>query len=309
MTSTPEPPTPALSRGTLDRHGPERADEAWLDAAWSGAQLLVLGDGNVTAVRYGSIDYGTATGPRPADALYLGGDATGQVFAVRGTPAGRTADLRAVGADLDRDAGALAHAVGLANWHETHTHCPRCGARDRSIGHGGSQRDCPVDGRPPLPADRPGRDHAGPRRGGRAALPAGPAGVVASRPLLVPGRVRGAGGVGRAGRRSARSARRAASSATAVRYGSSQPWPFPASLMLGYYAVADPTAPVAPTDGELEDAQWFERSGVLDGSVLLPAAGVRCVPAHHELGAMTFAPMGDRDREPLGSARPTGQDR
>ena len=41
-----------------------------------------------------------------------------------------------------------------------------------------------------------------------------------------------------------------------VRYFASQPWPFPASLMLGFHAHAR-EAPVQ-LDGELEDARWFE---------------------------------------------------
>jgi NAD+ diphosphatase len=41
-----------------------------------------------------------------------------------------------------------------------------------------------------------------------------------------------------------------------VRYFASQPWPFPASLMLGFHAHAA-QAPVQ-LDGELEDARWFE---------------------------------------------------
>jgi NAD+ diphosphatase len=42
----------------------------------------------------------------------------------------------------------------------------------------------------------------------------------------------------------------------APRYFASQPWPFPASLMLGFHA----HAAVGPVelDGELEDARWFE---------------------------------------------------
>jgi NAD+ diphosphatase len=56
---------------------------------------------------------------------------------------------------------------------------------------------------------------------------------------------------------------------TRVRYFASQPWPFPASLMLGFHAEAK-EAPVQ-LDGELEDACWFELEE-LRGSpqVLLP---------------------------------------
>ncbi len=267
MTSQPAP-TPALSRGTLDRYAPERTDEAWLDAAWAGAQLLVLGAGNVTAVRYGSIAYGEASGPRPADALYLGGDETGHVFAVRGEAGGRTADLRAVGADLDdRDAGALAHAVGLANWHETHTHCPRCGA-ETVVSHGGSQRDCPVDGSHHFPRTDPAVimlvHDADSRRcllGRQASWPPGRYSCLAG--FVEPGES--------AEQAVVREVREESGVAChTVRYGSSQPWPFPASLMLGFYAVADPSAPVVPTDGELEDARWFDRAAVRDGTVLLP---------------------------------------
>jgi len=43
---------------------------------------------------------------------------------------------------------------------------------------------------------------------------------------------------------------------TWVRYFASQPWPFPASLMLGFHARA--RAAQIKLDGELEDARWFE---------------------------------------------------
>jgi NAD+ diphosphatase len=46
-----------------------------------------------------------------------------------------------------------------------------------------------------------------------------------------------------------------------ARYVASQPWPFPASLMLGFNAQAEATRPVV--DGvELEDARWFRRDEV-----------------------------------------------
>lgn len=44
----------------------------------------------------------------------------------------------------------------------------------------------------------------------------------------------------------------------AVHYHSSQPWPFPSSLMLGFIAEAS-TDTITLNDGELEDAQWFTR--------------------------------------------------
>jgi NAD+ diphosphatase len=46
---------------------------------------------------------------------------------------------------------------------------------------------------------------------------------------------------------------------TDVQYHSSQPWPFPSSLMLGFYARTDDTE-LRIDPEELEDARWFERS-------------------------------------------------
>ncbi|MGB9330610.1 MAG: NAD(+) diphosphatase, partial [Steroidobacteraceae bacterium] len=54
-----------------------------------------------------------------------------------------------------------------------------------------------------------------------------------------------------------------------VRYHSSQPWPFPASLMVGFFASAAP-ASVVHVGGELEDARWFTRAQVTSGEALAP---------------------------------------
>ena len=57
--------------------------------------------------------------------------------------------------------------------------------------------------------------------------------------------------------------------AHAVAYHSSQPWPFPASLMMGFTARANHTDPVLH-DGELEDARWFTRDDIHAGLITLP---------------------------------------
>ena len=56
---------------------------------------------------------------------------------------------------------------------------------------------------------------------------------------------------------------------TGARYDSSQPWPFPASMMIGFHAWAHPGSP-ARVNGELEDARWFTREDILAGAALLP---------------------------------------
>lgn len=49
-----------------------------------------------------------------------------------------------------------------------------------------------------------------------------------------------------------------------IRYHSGQPWPYPANLMVGYYATADSSAPIrTDLDNELEDARWFTKEEVL----------------------------------------------
>ena len=49
----------------------------------------------------------------------------------------------------------------------------------------------------------------------------------------------------------------------AVHYHSSQPWPFPANIMLGFYAEAASTE-IEVDYGELEDARWFERQWLIE---------------------------------------------
>ncbi|MBB3934002.1 NAD(+) diphosphatase [Aureimonas phyllosphaerae] len=74
----------------------------------------------------------------------------------------------------------------------------------------------------------------------------------------------------------------------AVRYHSSQPWPFPGSLMIGCMAEA-PQAPITFDAAELEACRWFDRTEVQamlehrhpDGLV----APARFAIAHHLLAA------------------------
>jgi NAD+ diphosphatase len=54
-----------------------------------------------------------------------------------------------------------------------------------------------------------------------------------------------------------------------VEYHSSQPWPFPSSLMLGFTAHAL-TTDIKKRDQELEDAQWFTRADLANGRPIVP---------------------------------------
>ncbi len=148
----------ALSRGTVDRLTEKRSDREWLDAAWAdpATRVLVVSDGQALA----RIDDESAAliflapDQAPDGTSFLLGqdDADGTVYfgvsgplppALDGT---RPAALREVGTLLgDRDAGLLTHAVALANWHDTHTHCPVDGT-PTVVGPGGHFTVCPKDG-------------------------------------------------------------------------------------------------------------------------------------------------------------------
>jgi NAD+ diphosphatase len=54
-----------------------------------------------------------------------------------------------------------------------------------------------------------------------------------------------------------------------IQYHSSQPWPFPSSLMLGFTAHAL-TTQIQRRDDELEDAQWFTREDLASGRPIVP---------------------------------------
>lgn len=53
------------------------------------------------------------------------------------------------------------------------------------------------------------------------------------------------------------------------RYLGSQPWPFPAAIMIGFHATAASTDIVC-NDGELAEARWVSRDDIADRTVILP---------------------------------------
>ncbi len=261
---------PALARSAVDRAAEHRTDGAWLAAAWESAGVLPLGPGLATAVE-GDTDH-----PRlaflpakqidgSADRFFLGTDDDRAYFAVvsaQAPPAGdRTAGLREVGALLaDRDAGLLVTAIALANWHSTHTHCPRCGT-PTDVAAGGWLRTCRADGSEHFPRVDPAvimLVHDGADRcllGRQASWP--------------PGRFSTLAGFVEPGESLEQAVVREVAEETGavveeVCYLASQPWPFPSSLMVGFTARAAADEPVLH-DGELEEARWFTRAELITG--------------------------------------------
>ena len=56
---------------------------------------------------------------------------------------------------------------------------------------------------------------------------------------------------------------------TSANYDSSQPWPFPSSLMIGFHATAEPGS-IVQVSGELESAAWFTREQIESGGTMVP---------------------------------------
>lgn len=287
-----------LARATVDRAAHRRIEPDLLlsVAADPGTRVLLVRDGAV-AVRQHS--HGVELDLRPiAEAggasatsdlwLFLGEEEAGAYLArvvpsgpdagpevdIEGVPVGDAgltwATLRDVGHTLsDRDAGLAAAAVGLSAWHARHPRCARCGA-PTDPAQGGWTRTCREDGSDHYPrtdpavimavtdpADRLLLGHAAHWPRGRYSTLAG---------YVEPGESLEA-----AVRREV--AEEASVVVDDVVYQGSQPWPFPASLMLAFTARASTTQ--IEVDGvELTDARWFTRAelveAVADGSVLLP---------------------------------------
>jgi NAD+ diphosphatase len=262
---------PALSRAAVDRAGEHRTDEAWLAGAWGAAAVLVLDPEMTTGLRGDADHPALALVPAEqvsdtAERFFLGAADGRSYFAVVSTTEPLHGDfaagLREVGALLDdRDAGLLVTAVALANWHRTHTHCPRCGAPTQPVA-GGWLRTCPVDGSEHYPRVDPAvimlvHDGAGRCLLGRQeSWPAGRFSTLAG--FVEPGE-------------SAEQAvvREVAEEAGVVvgdvRYTASQPWPFPSSLMLAFTARAVAAEEPVLLDGELAEARWFTRGELTGG--------------------------------------------
>ncbi|MGK3711061.1 NAD(+) diphosphatase [Arthrobacter sp. IK3] len=184
----------------------------------------------------------------------------------------RWAGLRDVAVILGSlDAGLFVEACAVANWHATHTHCPRCGAPTR-MEQGGWVRRCTEDGSQHFPRTDPAiivavTDPADRILLGRAAAwPGNRYSTLAG--FVEPGESLEAAAIREV----------AEESAVVVRnpqYLGSQPWPFPCSLMLGFCAEADGTEPQA--DGvEMADVRWFTRreltEAVAAGEVGIPSS-------------------------------------
>jgi NAD+ diphosphatase len=303
----------ALARSTVDRAAHRRSDQGLLEALLdrdSTAVLLVDGErtpvvdsshGPVLAlldpeVAAGYVKASWQDGDSRLVRLYLGEDPAGRPYVVlarteaplKGSgsarplpddaaqpaeppiPGSRWAGLREVGALLDdTGAGLLTTAIALAHWHAGHPRCSRCGEPTVVI-QAGWARSCPACGAEHYPRtdgavimavtdddDRIllGRQARWPER--RYSCLAG---------FVEPGESLEA-----AVRREV--FEEAGIVVGEVDYRGSQPWPFPASLMLGFRGRASSTEINVDGD-ELAQARWWSREelglDIATGELLLP---------------------------------------
>ncbi|AOS61804.1 NAD(+) diphosphatase [Actinoalloteichus hymeniacidonis] len=256
---------PALSRSTVDRREPVRADGQALDRLWAAGRLLEVDPKGRARVRETG-ELVTAPIPadlaRPDDVVLLGVQDDVGFWARRlpqEHPESGWQDLRQAGAALsDTDAGLLTTAVGLLAWHHSSGFCSVCGDPTRSV-RAGWMRHCESCGYEHYPRTDPAvicLVHDGADRVLLARQPSWPAG----RYSVLAGFVEMGESLEACVAREI--AEEVGVDVSDISYLGSQPWPFPRSLMVGFAAVADPTQPLIPADGEIEAAFWVSRERV-----------------------------------------------
>jgi NAD+ diphosphatase len=181
-------------------------------------------------------------------------------------PLTRFAELRPLAAVFPADEAALfAYARALTHWHATHRHCNRCAAR-LELTRAGHALRCAACAHEIFPRIDPAiivlvSDGELALLGRQASWPPQRYSTIAG--FMEPGE-----SLEDAVRREV--FEEAGITLQRIEYFASQPWPFPASLMLGFNAHALAGQQPLTHDGELEDARWFARDDLRAGRVLLP---------------------------------------
>lgn len=273
----------------IDRRAEEREEAGWLDAALSDpATLYMLGNGTSQLVRtkpqprieFLSHEHPVVRAAQPSELVLLGWFRGARCVLIQliqllpehgaSLPEGTTfEELRPLSPLLQGDeAGLLAYARALSVWRSRQRFCGVCGfpATPERAGHvirctnGVCHHEFFPRLDPAIIVLVTDVEHA--LLGRQATWP--------------PGRYSTIAGFVELGESLEDAVARevmeeTAVSVTSARYHSSQPWPFPSSLMIGFQATAEPGS-VVRVNGELEAASWFTREQIESGAALVPPA-------------------------------------
>ena len=263
----------------LDRASERRVDAAWLKnrlddpetlavALWNGKPLVEDAPGGEKAVRiaYLSVPMAREIAASEERLLFLGLWKETAVFAVDldggADPAdgplrglGRFEDLRGVALRLPAtDAAILATAKSMFEWRRKHGFCANCGQPSVAV-DGGWKRVCDACRTEHFPRTDPvvimlpvrGENCL---MGRQAAWPKGTYSALAG--FLEPGE-----SIEEACAREL--FEEAGLRTESVRYHSTQPWPYPSSLMIGLIANVE-EGDATPDQTEIEEVRWFTRA-------------------------------------------------
>lgn len=270
---------PALDRAADLREEPDAVERLRSDP---GTRVIVVRDGRVRVV-------GSTLLRVPADAVgdatwaLLGRDQDGTVLLLAAAPPENDAldtapdeiwlGLRDLGGRIERvESELLVEAIAIAGWLRDAPFCPTCGG-GTELRNAGWSRRCLVCGREHFPRTDPAVIVAVESRDGER--------------LLLGANANWGGrmyscfaGFTEAGESLEATVHREIEEESgvrlsALRYISSQPWPFPRSLMIGFRAVVDDESEALADGEEIVDVRWFTRAEIGsalagDGPVGLP---------------------------------------
>jgi NAD+ diphosphatase len=283
----------------LDRASERRRDSAWIAeklaapdslgiALWNGKVLVEDAKGGGVQIAYLSADMARELSTGAEHLLFMGLWKDTSVFAVDvdadADPVdgplqglGRFEDLRAIALTLPpTDAAILATAKQMFEWRRRHRYCAVCG-QPSEVAEAGWKRVCPSCKSEHFPRTDPVVIMLAVKGekcllGRQAAWPKGMFSALAG--FLEPGET-----IEEACARELME--EAALRAVRVRYHSTQPWPYPSSLMIGLIAEVE-NEDAAPDQTELDEVRWFTRE---EAKVLITGA----LPGTRAPGAMAIA--------------------
>lgn len=216
------------------------------------------------------------------DATREPGLAPGQVFA----------ELREVMGELPgEDAALVAYARAMVNWRARHRHCGVCGAPNQPK-EAGFVMEC-------TGADCGHRSFPRLDPAVIVLVHHGDACLLGRQPSWPEDRYSTIAGFVEPGEGLEDAVRREVTEETNIRVGecryfASQPWPFPAALMIGFHAAADSTE-IRLNDGELADARWLTREQIAARDVTLPprtSVAFRLIESWFDEGRTTLCELG-----------------